>query len=149
MEIFDATEFDLPELAELFNQYRQFYHQPDAYSECMAFIAQRMKQKDSKIYIARPNPQVLAGFIQLYPLFSSVRLKKMWLLNDLFVHPDHRKNGIASMLIDAAALLAADTHSCGLLLETGKVNNEGNALYLKKGFVLNTESNFYFLENKH
>lgn len=70
-------------------------------------------------------------------------MKKLWLLNDLFVNPEFRGLGISVALIDEAKALCRRTNACGLSLETAKTNHIGNPLYLKTGFVLNDAHNFY------
>lgn len=142
MEIFPATAFDLPSLAELFNKYRVFYNQPSDVAAAASFLKERMYKKDSVIYIAAEE-EVVTGFVQLYPLFSSVQMKSMWLLNDLFVDSAHRKKGIAKALIAQVKQHAINTNACGIMLETARNNKEGNALYPTEGFKL-IENNFYF-----
>ena len=44
----------------------------------------------------------IVGFAQLYPSFSSVSLRPIRILNDLFVDPDHRRSGAGRALLDAA-----------------------------------------------
>ena len=71
----------------------------------------------------------------------------MWLLNDLYVAPDFRGQGISKQLINRAKELARTTEACGILLETEKSNTIGNQLYPRTGFEL--ESNhFYFWTNE-
>jgi GNAT superfamily N-acetyltransferase len=86
--------------------------------------------------------------MQLYPQFSSTRMKRSWLLNDLFVLKEHRERGISKQLIEMAKNLAVKTGAAGLLLETEKTNQIGNRLYLSTGFVMNETSNFYWWENR-
>jgi len=87
-----------------------------------------------------------AGFVQCYPLFTSVGMKKLWLLNDLFVKPEFRGRDISKQLISRCKQLAKDTGAKGLMLETEKSNTIGNKLYPQEGFVLNDSSNFYVWE---
>ena len=42
--------------------------------------------------------EVATGFVQLYPMFSSVRARRTWVLNDLFVEAQFRRGGIAGSL---------------------------------------------------
>ena len=63
----------------------------------------------------------LVGFVQLYPLFSSTRMEKLWLLNDLFVDPDYRGKGISKGLINKAKELVEESDACGMFLETEKI----------------------------
>ena len=107
------------------------------------FLAERISKNDSEIFIAENPENEVIGFVQLYPLFSSTRMQKFWLLNDLFVDPDHRSEGIAIELINKAKELVKSTKACGMYLETEKSNVIGNNLYPKTGFKLNTDCNFY------
>ena len=137
---------DLPQLAELFDQYRQFYHRTSDPQGAYFFLTERLHKRDSEIFVVECREQ-LAGFTQLYPIFSSTRMKRYWLLNDLFVHADFRGNGHARELIAAAKKLCKNTDACGLLLETDKNNDIGNRLYPSCGFRLYDHANFYKWEN--
>ena len=89
----------------------------------------------------------LVGFVQLYPLFSSTRMKKLWLLNDLFVVENFRGKGISKQLIEKCKDVCDDTGACGLMLETAKTNKTGNSLYVKTGFILDADHNYYSWDN--
>jgi len=138
-----ATSNDVEHLSELFNAYRMFYRKASAIQSAKTFLEERISNKDSEIFVAQNTTNKLVGFVQLYPLFSSTRMKKLWLLNDLFVHPEFRGNGISIGLIQKAKDLVLESKACGMYLETEKSNLIGNALYPKTGFELNTSVNFY------
>lgn len=137
-----ATLQDLNQLAELFDHYRIFYHKDSDIPEAEIFLRERIKNQDSEIFVAE-NKGELVGFVQLYPLFSSTRMKRYWLLNDLFVSKNYRGKGFSKQLIEEAKKMAKSTHSAGILLETGKSNDIGNRLYPSCGFELYDEVNFY------
>ncbi|MEM6264306.1 MAG: GNAT family N-acetyltransferase [Bacteroidota bacterium] len=142
-----ATQDDLPGLARLFDAYRVFYRKESDLEAASDFLSQRMKNNDSVVYVAESD-QELAGFVQLYPLFSSTRMQRLWLLNDLFVSPDFRGKGISVQLIDQAKELARQTNAAGLTLETEKSNVIGNQLYPRTGFDADDAHTCYFWENK-
>lgn len=133
---------DLDSVSVLFDQYRVFYRKESNIEGAKSFLSERLLQKDSEIFVCEYENK-LAGFVQLYPLFSSTRMKKLWLLNDLFVDPDYRGRGISVKLIDSAKELVRETEAFGMFLETEKTNDIGNNLYPRAGFKLNTDSNFY------
>lgn len=147
MVIREARSTDLLQLSELFNRYRIFYQKEADLLAAKNFLENRLKEKDSKIYVAQDDTEQLIAFVQLYPLFSSTRMKKLWLLNDLFVDEKQRGKGISVKLIEEAKILVKNTNACALFLETDKSNTIGNNLYPKTGFKLNTESNFYEWSN--
>ena len=134
---------DLDNISFLFDNYRIFYRKETDIKSAKNFLKARLSKNDSEIYVAENAEHQLVGFVQLYPLFSSVRMKKLWLLNDLFVNYDYRKQGISLGLIDKAKELVEKSGACGMYLETEKSNMVGNNLYPKAGFELNTDSNFY------
>lgn len=138
---------DLPELSKLFDAYRLFYRMGSAVEEALNFLSERLQQNDSVIFVAETAEGKLAGFTQLYPLFSSTRMKRLWLLNDLYVTETQRGKGISRLLLTAAQQLAMDTGACGLFLETEKTNHIGNALYPSMQFELQTSTHFYFWTN--
>ena len=105
-----------------------------------------MEQSESVVFVAKLNHQII-GFVQLYPLFSSTRLRRLWLLNDLFVDELHRGKGASKLLIAAAKKLCIRTNACGMMLETTKKNEVSNQLYSSTGFVLDKELNFYTWTN--
>ena len=138
-----TTPKDLDQLTELFDAYRMFYRKTTDLRGAKAFLEKRISNKDSEIFVAENANNKLIGFVQLYPLFSSTRMKKYWLLNDLFVHSESRGKGVSIALIDKAKELVLESNACGMYLETEKSNLIGNYLYPKTGFELNTDCNFY------
>jgi GNAT superfamily N-acetyltransferase len=143
MNIRKAELMDLNHLAELFDQYRVFYKKNSDVESARLFLKTRMDKKESEIFVAFNDEGKMTGFTQLYPSFSSTRLKRFWILNDLFVHPDFRRQGYSIALIEKAKELCRHSGACGMMLETGKDNVEGNHLYPKSGFHLDEEHNFY------
>ncbi len=144
VEIYEAGPFDLHALSQLFDAYRQFYKQESDVPAVKMFLEERLKNQDSVIFIAFNEEGNAVAFTQLYPLISSVGMKKTWLLNDLYVDPAFRGQGISRELIERSKELARTTNANGLHLETEKTNNIGLKLYPSEGFELNNSSNFYF-----
>ncbi|MEO0874257.1 MAG: GNAT family N-acetyltransferase, partial [Bacteroidota bacterium] len=133
---------DLPQLADLFDQYRVFYRKEADINGAQNFIQERLALGDSHIYVSEEAGE-LQGFVQLYPIFSSTRMRRLWLLNDLFVAPAHRGKGLSLALLDAGKQLCRETNACGVMLETEKSNTIGNQLYPRAGFKQNNASNFF------
>lgn len=142
MKIREAKISDIDNLSSLFNSYRMFYGKDSNIGVAKKFLESRIKLCDSKIYVSEVD-QCLTGFVQLYPIFSSTRVSKYWLLNDLFVDANERGKGYSKHLIKKAKNLVKDTSACGMMLETDKTNNIGNNLYPSQGFKMNIASNFY------
>lgn len=142
----EAVIEDLDLIVELFDKYRVFYGKESNKSEAEKFISERLKLKESKVFVAEAENE-LVGFVQLYPIFSSTNMQRLWLLNDLFVDQVHRGKGISKQLIERSKIMCAETDACGLILETDKTNMVGNKLYPSAGFSLDKTHNFYFWDN--
>jgi ribosomal protein S18 acetylase RimI-like enzyme len=140
-----AQNADLDAVAALFDAYRVWYEKPADLSGARTFLEARMLHNESVIFVAETEG-VLSGFTQLYPIFSSTRMKRLWLLNDLFVAAEYRGRGISKQLLDRAKQLAAETGACEVMLETQKTNTIGNNLYPSAGFELGTDVNWYHFE---
>lgn len=141
MTIIKANIDHLEQLASLFNSYRVFYNQSSDIKGAKQFLLERFKNQDSIIYIAFINDEAI-GFTQLYPLFSSVAMKSMYLLNDLYVNSEHRGKGIGEALIKYAKVLCISEKNKGLALQTG-FDNPAQYLYEKLDFIKETDL-YYF-----
>ena len=86
-----------------------------------------------------------AGFVQLYPIFTSVGMRRVWLLNDLYVAAAARRAGAATALMNAAHAMAREDDAAGVMLETHIDNRDAQALYEKLGYQRNTATWFYYL----
>lgn len=134
---------DISELAVLFDAYRIFYKKTSDLKAAKNFLIDRIKNKESVIFIGRDKNGKAVGFTQLYPLFSSTSMARFWLLNDLFVAPKYRGQGYSKALIEEAKQLCVSTNAVGMMLETASDNHVGNKLYPSIGFTLDEEHNFY------
>ncbi len=140
IEIIQASLESLDELSRLFQNYRIFYKkEPDAEGE-KAFLKERITNKESVIYLAKSDNKFI-GFVQLFPMFSSTRITRLWLLNDLYVDKEFRKSGAASLLIERSKQLARETNYAGLMLQTAKDNTTAQSVYDRNEFV--QDDNFY------
>jgi ribosomal protein S18 acetylase RimI-like enzyme len=124
---------DIKYVANLFNQYRLFYKQGSDQAGAENFITERMAKNESVIFVVEDNAQVV-GFAQLYPSFSSVSLKRLWILNDLFVNFEHRGKGAAKALLSSCAEFAKSTGARGLTLKTAHDNTTAQKLYESLGW---------------
>ncbi len=142
MEVRTAKSDDLIALVKLFDNYRVWYRKNSDVEGAKKFLGERLEKGDSQIYVCGDENE-LVGFVQLYPLFSSTRMKKFWLLNDLFIDSTHRGKGLSLMLIERSKELVRQSGACGMFLETEITNTIGNKLYPRAGFRLNETTNFY------
>lgn len=129
-----ATIEDLDVVAPLFDAYRQFYEQPTDLERSRRFLSDRLARDESVVLVAEDG-DVVVGFAQLYPLFSSVSLGPTYLLNDLFVDPSVRRKGVGAKLLEASRS-HADKEGCHYLELATAVDNPAQRLYEACGWRL-------------
>ncbi len=140
LRIVRATAKDGDRVAPLFDAYRRFYKQKTDLSAARAFIGDRLKREESVIFLALTGGKAV-GFVQLYPCFSSTAMKRMWILNDLFVAPEARRGGAAKALMERARQWAIETKADSLWLETAVDNHPAQRLYESLGWK--RDNDFY------
>ena len=126
---------DLDQLADLFDQYRQFYEYPPDLTAAENWIAENLERGRSTLFAA-DNGSQLFGFTQLYPALCSVDLVDYFVLYDLYVIEAARRQGIARALMNAASDWAKAQGADRLDLETARDNAPGQALYRDLGYEL-------------
>ncbi|MDH7463385.1 GNAT family N-acetyltransferase [Chitinophagaceae bacterium 26-R-25] len=139
-----ATINDLDSVADLFDQYRIFYKQTSDIPKAKEFLKERIEKEESAILVAFVNDEAV-GFTQLYPIFSSVSMRRAWLLNDLFVKPSARKTGVGNQLLNAAKDFGAETNAKWLILETSEDNFTAQSVYEGNGWQ--KSSSFFYQFN--
>ena len=144
MEVVLANFEHLEELSVLFDQYRVFYKQSSNLTAATKFLQERFQNDDSTILIAIENGSIV-GFTQLYPSFSSVTMKRIWILNDLFVAQASRKQGIAKLLMFTAEKYARETEAVRIVLATQISNIAAQSLYQSLGYCKDEEFYHYAL----
>jgi ribosomal protein S18 acetylase RimI-like enzyme len=145
LRIIKADVGQIDAAAELFDQYRQFYGQESDIAGAEAFLADRLSEGESVVFLASRDGvgSEQVGFAQLYPVFSSISMQRLWILNDLFVAPDTRSRGIGRALIERCFELARATGAKGVALETMKDNHRAKALYESLGFQIDAHCDHY------
>lgn len=129
-----ATIHDVDLVVPLFDAYRQFYGKPSDLELARRFLLERFQHHESVILLAVDDEGRGVGFTQLYPLFSSVRAARTYLLNDLFVAADARRSGVAAALIHEAEDFARAAGAVGMSLTTAHTNKAAQRLYESLGW---------------
>lgn len=143
MTIHQATLNDLDMITPLFDGYRVFYKQTSNKDAAQQFLKERLQRKDSIIYFALSEKNIPCGFMQLYPLFSSVSMEPMYLLNDLYVAAAFRGKGIGTQLIDAAKTRSRQERQKGLVIQT-EITNPAQKLYEQLGFIADPDLHYFW-----
>lgn len=132
-----ATLGDAQRIAELFDDYRQFYEMPPNPDLALSFIYNRLKNSEATIFAAERASDII-GFCQIYPSFCSVHAAPICILSDLFVKPSSRGSGAGSRLLEAAEAFARQTGAVRITLQTATTNHLAQGIYEAKGWIRNT-----------
>ena len=142
-----ATEEDISGVGELFDAYRQFYGKESDLTAAVEFIRCRIQTDDSVIFVAESDPgspeSTLTGFVQLYPTYSSISMKRAWILNDLYVVREARSGGIGRQLVERCHELARETNAAYVALETAPNNAPAKRLYESLGYSIDKTFDHY------
>ena len=94
---------------------------------------------DPKMYIDNPNETAFIAMLDDKRV-GSIRVGKRWnknaFIDDLVVDAAHRRNGVGTMLMDAAVRWGKENGYHGISLETQDNNLIACRFYLKYGFKL-------------
>ena len=66
-------------------------------------------------------------------------MKRLWILNDLYVVAEARRHGVAKALMERARQLALETSAESLALETAVDNHNAQRLYEQLGWLRDQE----------
>ena len=147
MRIIQATLEHLDLLTPLFVKYREFYGSLPYPDSSRAFLEKSLRRKESVIYLALPDDDDgrLLGFCQLYPSFSSLSLKRVWILNDIYVAEDARRQLVADNLMRTAKKMAKETQAVRMRVSTSSDNLVAQKTYESMGFREDNEFKNYIL----
>lgn len=134
MDIRLIEKDDAALLVPVFDAYRQFYEQPSDEAGALAYLTERFPAGDCFGVVAIDETGAATGFGLVYPTFSSVRMKQVWVLNDFYVVPDERSSGLAARLMVRLFALAKDRGIPQISLITHETNARAQAHYRKMGW---------------
>lgn len=138
-----ATIHDLDLVAPLFDAYRVFYGQAPDIAASARFLRERFQHHESVVMLAIDEEGEGVGFVQLYPFFTSVRLARLYLLNDLFVAAKARRRGVGAALMHEAMDYARAIGAVGMTLTTAHTNLPAQRLYESLGWTHDQEFREY------
>lgn len=129
-----AEQKDIEPLKELIIGYLNFYKRPipeDTKIENM--IDHFIKHPEEGCQLVAEEDRRLVGFTTLNAIWSTTRMGKVGLLNDLFVNPSDRKKGIAESLMQQTIKEARERNYPIMRLLTAHDNTPAQQLYDKTG----------------
>jgi len=142
MKICMVTQQTMGDVVPLFNAYREFYGQSSDLQQAEQFIQERVMGAESIIFLAYLEEEPV-GFAQLFPVLSSVAMKRAFLLNDLFVAKQARKQGVAQALMEQCYSYCQQEDARYMMLETARDNVQAQKLYEKMGMTIDDTVYYY------
>ncbi|MDR0991834.1 MAG: GNAT family N-acetyltransferase [Ruminococcus sp.] len=128
-----ANVSDIHALTHLFVDYQRLFGETNPiFDNIEAFLRDKMGSAGYTLFFAEKDGKPV-GFAGLYPIYSSVTLRPEWLLNDLFVSGNYRRQGVGTALINELKSQFSG-NSQGIILVTASGNNAAKAFYEANGF---------------
>jgi GNAT superfamily N-acetyltransferase len=143
LSVRQATIQDLPNVIPVFDCYREHFKQQKNPLAVEKFLFEKFEHRESVLYIVEQQTEII-GFAQLYPVFSSLTLQRVWLLNDFYIAEKYRRNGVGNQLFAALKEFCLLTKSKGIELSVEHTNIKGWTFWEKQGFKLDEAFRYYF-----
>jgi ribosomal protein S18 acetylase RimI-like enzyme len=134
LEVVHAGPAQVERIAPLLDAYRRFYGLAPDPDLARRYLATRLAREESVVLLAQRPDGEAVGFVQLYPTFSSLRAARVFVLYDLFVVPEARRDGVARQLMEAAVAAAREAGAVALTLQTARTNLAAQRLYESLGW---------------
>jgi GNAT superfamily N-acetyltransferase len=117
-------------LLPLIAAYQRFYEVEEIDDERnLAFFSRFLAPRDDGMLLGAWREQELLGYACLYWTFTSLIPAEIVLLNDLFVQPAARGQGIGRRLIEASTAVARERGAARLTWMTAQDNETAQRLY--------------------
>jgi GNAT superfamily N-acetyltransferase len=133
-QLVDPTAAELPDVAKVFDQYRQHYGEPVVPGQALAWLAQHTRSGMLTIFAAHLGED-LAGIATTIAVPASLRLGCFWQLRDLYVLPEARRHGAARELLSAVRGAASAAGAIRVSIQTESGNAAAHNLYHTSGFM--------------
>jgi ribosomal protein S18 acetylase RimI-like enzyme len=127
------TRGELDALAEIFDRYRAHYGEAADVSRAASWLEENLGSSRLRVFVAEES-ESFVGFATTMEVPASLRLGQFWQIRDLFVPPEHRRRGIARILLGAVRTAAIEAGATRLVLRTEDDNEAALRLYADSGF---------------
>lgn len=137
----------LAPLSQLLNAHRVAQGQADNQPAVSHFLFERIINHEALIFLAleaehAAQPQG-KGFLMLYPAYSAQSLMPVWILGELYVAPEARRQGVGRSLLNEALTLVHQRGDQGLTLEIAQDNMAGRQFLSTMGFQQQSQLTHY------
>lgn len=130
-----ATLEDMPQLVELlaalFSEEEDFKPDPAKQEHGVRMILEQPNR--GRIFVLRTD-HMLLGMVNLLFTISTAEGGMVILMEDVIVHPQHRRQGYGGLLLDHAIAFAKEKRFKRITLLTDRISAESQAFFNKHGF---------------
>jgi len=135
----DARELDFPALIGLFQEFAAFEKFPERMTNS---VEKMIAEKDLfTCFVAENENKEITGYATCFFCYYTWSGKSLY-MDDLYVKPEFRGNGIGSQLIYKIIAFAKNSHCHKLRWQVSKWNNPAIDFYKKLGAIIeDTEQN--------
>ena len=130
-----ATIEDLPELVqlveELMSLHADFVPNPQAHEQALSMILEQPKR--ARIFVLRSETRIF-GMVNLLFTISTAMGGMVILLEDFIIHPDYRRQGFGSQLIDYVIDFAKKKNFKRITLLADKMGSNSQKFFQEQGF---------------
>jgi GNAT superfamily N-acetyltransferase len=134
VEIAPIAAAELDELLPLIAAYQRFYEVEDVDEERnREFFRRFLAPSEDGLLLGARRDGRLVGHACLYWHFSSTQARETVLMNDLFVVPELRGEGVGRALIEASLEVARERGAAALEWQTAPANHTAQRLYDSTG----------------
>jgi GNAT superfamily N-acetyltransferase len=123
------------EAVALFDQYRQHYGANPAPDAVADWMRDQLCSDRVRVYLAGEARGICSTTVAP----AALSLRTVWLVRDLYVRPDSRRQGVARALLGQVAEDAREAGAHRLSLQTETTNVRAVELYAKNGFTALTD----------
>ena len=133
-----ATDSLFAQAAALFDEYRQHYGANPAPEAVAEWMQDQVLSARARIYVCGKGSEAY-GICSVAVVPAALTLRTVWLVRDLYVAPQARRNGVAHRLLTQVAQEARAAGAHRLSLQTETTNVLAIDLYTKTGFTTLTD----------
>jgi GNAT superfamily N-acetyltransferase len=134
-----ATIEDLPQLVELlvalFSEEADFDPNKAKQEHGLRMILEQPNR--GRIFVLRTDHQVI-GMVNLLFTISTAEGGLVVLMEDVIVHPQHRRQGYGGLLLKHAIQFARDKHFRRITLLTDRISAQSQAFFANHGFAFSS-----------
>ena len=133
MKVREAGERDFPELTELFREFAEFEKSPE---KMVNSSARMIKEQDYfTCFLALDGDDRITGYAACFFSYHTWSGKSLY-MDDLYVKPEYRKQGIGKLLLEKVIDFAKKEDCSRVKWQVSNWNKNGQEFYRRMGAAI-------------